>query len=72
MSRPQERTFVRRHLFELLALVLIIASLFFFYSTLGVLGRHDYMAAALLGGIGFVLVHVGAEMARLALADRSS
>jgi len=62
---------LKRYFFEGLALLLILASLGFLgYAVLSV-GRRDYVGAALLAGIGFVVLHVGAEMARLALADRS-
>jgi hypothetical protein len=62
---------MRRYFFELLAAILLLSSLGFFYACIGSLARHDYIAAALLSGIGFVVIHVGAEMARLALAHRS-
>jgi hypothetical protein len=62
---------MRRYFFELLAAILLLSSLGFFYACIGALARHDYIAAALLSGIGFVVIHVGAEMARLALAHRS-
>ena len=62
---------MRRYFFEGLALLLVVAGLVFFGLCAITLARRDYLGGSLLLGIGFVVLHVGAEMARLALADRS-
>ncbi len=61
---------VRRHFFEILALLLIGGSLFFFKETLDYLARRDYVAALLVMLIGVAVISVGKEMARLALVQR--
>ena len=63
---------MKRYFFELLALVLILGALGFFYSAIGFLARRDYVGGGLIAAVGLVVIHVGAEMARLALADRTS
>lgn len=61
---------VRRYFFEILAVSLIIGSLFFFKETLDYLARRDYVAALLVMVIGVAVISVGKEMARLALVQR--
>ncbi|HSN28941.1 MAG TPA: hypothetical protein VLT45_21790 [Kofleriaceae bacterium] len=61
---------MRRHFFEILALLLIGGSLFFFKETLDYLARRDYVAALLVMVIGVAVISVGKEMARLALVQR--
>jgi len=61
---------VRKHFFEVLSLVLILGSLGFFCECVSFLGRHDYVAAILLLFVGVSVIHVGAELARLALVER--
>ncbi len=61
---------MRKHFFEALALVLILGSLGFFCECVSYLGKHDYVAAILLLAVGVSVIHVGAELARLALVER--
>jgi hypothetical protein len=61
---------MRRYFFEGLSLVLILGSLGFFGECVSYLGRHDYVAAILLLFVGVSVIHVGAELARLALVER--
>jgi len=61
---------VRRYFFEGLAFILVTGSLVFFYQCVRFLARRDYVAAILLMFIGFAVIRVGAELARLALIDR--
>jgi hypothetical protein len=61
---------MRRSLFEIAALVLMASSLAFFYACIAFLGRHDYVAAIILMFVGFAVIRVGAELARVALAQR--
>lgn len=61
---------MRKHFFEILALVLILGSLGFFLQCVSFLVRHDYVAAALVFFVGLAVINVGAELARLALAER--
>jgi hypothetical protein len=62
---------VRRHLFELLAALLVVGGLVFFWECVSYLARRDYVAALLLAGIGLAVTHVGVELARLALVERA-
>ncbi len=61
---------MRRYFFEVLAVLLIAGSLFFFKETLDYLARRDYVAALLVMLIGVAVISVGKEMARLALVQR--
>lgn len=61
---------MRKYFFEALAFILILGSLAFFYECLRFLGRRDYVSAIVLMFIGFAVIRVGAELARLALIDR--
>lgn len=56
--------------YELVSLGLVVASLFFFYQSTRFLTVKDYLAAALTLFIGFAVVRVGVEMARLAVIVR--
>jgi hypothetical protein len=61
---------MRRYFFEGLSLILILGSLGFFAECVSYLARHDYVAAILLLFVGVSVIHVGAELARLALVER--
>ena len=61
---------MRKYFFESLALLLILGSLGFFVECVHFLGRRDYAAAILLLFVGVSVIHVGAELARLALVER--
>jgi hypothetical protein len=61
---------LRHYFFEILAVALIVGSLFFFRECLGYLARRDYVAAMLVMIIGIAVIAVGREMARLALVQR--
>jgi hypothetical protein len=61
---------LRKYFFEALALLLLLGSLVFFYECIRFLARRDYVAATLLMFIGFAVIRVGAELARLALIER--
>jgi hypothetical protein len=61
---------VKRYFFEALAVVLFAGSLVFFYECIRFLTHRDYVSAILLMFIGFAVIRVGAELARLALVDR--
>lgn len=61
---------VRKYFFEVLAFILFTGSLIFFYECVRFLTRRDYVSAILLMFIGFAVIRVGAELARLALIDR--
>ncbi len=60
----------RAYLYDLLSLLLIGASLFFFYSSTQYLVVKDYVAAVMAVGVGVRLVKMGVEMGRLALFAR--
>jgi hypothetical protein len=61
---------MRRYFFEILAVALILGSVFFFNETIDYLARRDYVAALLVMVIGIAVISVGKEMARLALVQR--
>ena len=61
---------MRRSLFEVLAVVLIVGSLAFFYECVSYLAKRDYVAALILLGIGLSVITVGKELARLALVQK--
>jgi len=61
---------MRRYFFELLALLLIGGSMFFFKESIDYLARRDYIAALVVMVIGISVITVGKEMARLALVQR--
>jgi hypothetical protein len=59
-----------RFFFEGLAAVLMLGSLLFFYECVGFLAKRDYVASVILMFVGFAVIRVGAELARLALVER--
>ncbi|HUQ02592.1 MAG TPA: hypothetical protein VM261_08865 [Kofleriaceae bacterium] len=61
---------MRRYFFEILALLLIGGSMFFFKESIDYLARRDYIAALVVMVIGISVITVGKEMARLALVQR--
>jgi hypothetical protein len=61
---------VRKYYFEGLALLLIGGSLVFFVECVSFLGKRDYVAGFLMLLVGVSMMHVGAELARLALVER--
>lgn len=61
---------MRRHFLEILAILLIVGSLVFFYECVSFLARRDYVAALILMAIGMSVIAVGKELARLALVQK--
>ncbi len=61
---------MRRHFFEILALLLVLGGLVFFGECVYHIGQRDYLGAVLLAVIGIAVLNVGAELARLALIER--
>jgi len=61
---------VRRYFFEGLSVLLFGGSMVFFYECVRFLARRDYVAALILMFIGFAVIRVGAELARLAMVER--
>jgi hypothetical protein len=61
---------MKRHFFEILALLLMGGSLVFFVQCVDYLSRRDYVAAIILMFIGLAVISVGKEMARLALVQK--
>ena len=59
-----------RYFFEVLSALLVLGSLVFFYECVSFLARRDYVAAVILMFVGFAVIRVGAELARLALVER--
>jgi hypothetical protein len=59
-----------RLFFEILSALLMLGSLLFFYECVTFLAKRDYVASVILMFVGFAVIRVGAEMARLALVDR--
>jgi hypothetical protein len=61
---------MRRHLFEILAVLLIGGSLVFFWECVDRIANRDYVGALILTGIGLAVISVGKELARLALVQK--
>ena len=62
---------MKKYFFEILSVLLFVGSMVFFYQCVRFLSRRDYVAALLLlMFIGFAVIRVGAELARLAMLDR--
>jgi hypothetical protein len=61
---------LRKYFYEILSLLLIGGSLVFFYECLRFLSRRDYLSGLILMLIGIAVIHVGSELARLALFER--
>jgi predicted tellurium resistance membrane protein TerC len=61
---------MRRYFFEILAVLLMGGSIVFFVECIDYLSRRDYVAAVILMFIGFAVISVGKEMARLALVQK--
>jgi hypothetical protein len=57
-------------LYEILSVALLAGSLFFFHRCTEFLTLKDYLAAALTLMIGFTIVRVAVDMARLAVIVR--
>ncbi|MBI4512341.1 MAG: hypothetical protein HY698_22100 [Deltaproteobacteria bacterium] len=61
---------MRRHFFEVLALLLFGGSMLFFYECASYLAKRDYVASIILLTIGCSVIAVGKELARLALVQK--
>ncbi len=61
---------MRRYFFEILALVLIGGSIYFFTESIAYLARRDYVSSILVFFIGLSVISVGKEIARLALVQK--
>ncbi len=59
-----------RWFFEILSALLLLGSLLFFYECVSFLAKRDYVASVILMFVGFAVIRVGAELARLALVER--
>ena len=58
--------------FQILSALMLAGGLVFFWECVTYLGKRDYVAAGMLTLIGVFTLWVGGELARLALAERSS
>ena len=67
---PKAKMRVRKYFFEALSLGLMVSSLIFFYECIRFLATRDYVASIVLMFIGFAVIRVGSELARLALIER--
>ena len=61
---------MRRILFEVLSVALIIASLFFFYWGLQFLAKPDYVAGVLASVIGIVVIRAATQLVRAMQLER--
>ncbi len=61
---------MRKYFYEILSVLLFGGSMVFFVECIRFLSRRDYVAAMMLMLIGFAVIRVGAELARLAMIDR--
>jgi len=55
-----------------LSLVLVVASLWFFYQCVRFVSRREYVGAILVMFVGFAVMRGASELFRLALQDRGS
>jgi hypothetical protein len=60
---------MRPRLLEILSVILILGSFFCFYWCLRLLTNRDYVGAILVMFIGFAVIRVGSDMAKLSLWD---
>ena len=64
---------MRKMVFEILGIVMVLASVVFFYYSVQFLSERDYIAAILQIFVGFAMVRSGIELTRMALlSDRDS
>jgi hypothetical protein len=64
---------MRRRVYEILGVFMVLLSIAFFYYSVQFLGERDYIAAILQIFVGFAMVRSGIELTRLAiLSDRDS
>lgn len=61
---------MRRYFFEVLAVLLMGGSVVFFVECIRYLAQRDYVSAIIVMFIGFAVISVGREMARLALVQK--
>ena len=61
---------MRRYFFEILALALMGGSIVFFVECIRYLSQREYVSAIIVMFIGFAVISVGREMARLALVQK--
>jgi hypothetical protein len=61
---------MRKYFFEGLTVLLFGGALAFFYQCLKLFSRRDYVAGILIMFVGFGILRVGAEMARISLVER--
>ena len=61
---------MRRYFFEVLCVILFLSGIVFFGECVAFLAKRDYVASILLFFVGLSVLHVGAELARLALIER--
>ncbi|MBN1947702.1 MAG: hypothetical protein JW797_18700 [Bradymonadales bacterium] len=57
-------------IYEIVSLLLVFTSLFFFYRSTEFLADRDYLAAILSLVIGFLVVRASVDLARLAVISR--
>jgi hypothetical protein len=58
---------LRRALYEMFGLLLVIASVVFFYFSVKFLGERDYIAGLLQIFVGFALIRAGLELTKLGI-----
>lgn len=64
---------MRKMVFEILGIVMVLASVVFFYYSVQFLSERDYIAAILQIFVGFAMIRSGIELTRMALlSDRDS
>ncbi|HIA00424.1 MAG TPA: hypothetical protein EYN06_04770 [Myxococcales bacterium] len=64
---------MRKMVFEILGIVMVLASVVFFFYSVQFLSERDYIAAILQIFVGFAMVRSGIELTRMALlSDRDS
>jgi putative Mn2+ efflux pump MntP len=61
---------MRKMMLEILGILMVLASVVFFYFSVQFLSERDYIAAILQIFVGFAMVRSGLELTRMALLDK--
>ena len=63
---------MRKMVLEILGILMVLASVVFFYFSVQFLSERDYIAAILQIFVGFAMVRSGLELTRMALLDKEN
>ena len=62
---------MRARVYDVVSLLLIAGSLWFFYQSVGFLAGNEYVGSVVTMLIGLVIIRVGVELSRIALVAAS-